>query len=42
MRKLAGGFVLFWLVAVPARADQAPGRVVEETWDVVQVEGTKV
>src|SRR5947209_1063673 len=42
MRKLVGSFILLFLLVRPAWADQSQGRVVEESWDIVQLEGARV
>ena len=41
MRRQLLWCVLVLLTAVPARADQKPPRLVEETWDAAYVEGLK-
>src|SRR5207253_650850 len=41
MRRQMLWCVLALLATVPARADQKPARLVEETWDAAYVEGAK-
>ncbi|HEV3444313.1 MAG TPA: transglutaminase-like domain-containing protein [Gemmataceae bacterium] len=42
MRKLVGSLIALLLVVLPVRAEQSQDRVVEESWEIVQLEGAQV